>query len=242
MIPRLYSDIAGWWPLFSEPEHYAPEAAWILETLRAELGRSPKTILELGSGGGNLASHLRRHTQLTLVDLAPGMLAHSRRINPDAEHIEGDMRAIRLGRTFEVVLIHDAIMYMTTEHDLIAALATAGAHVGRDGVLIVLPDYVAETFAPGVETGGNDGSDRRSIRYICWSHAPAAGATVHDADYAIMLRNPDGSVEVVHDRHTIGLFARDTWRNAFLRAGFAAPRIVSDPWRRDVFIARRVGR
>jgi len=43
------------------------------------------------------------------------MLELSRTINPEAEHILGDMRTLRLGRTFDAVLIHDAICYMTTE-------------------------------------------------------------------------------------------------------------------------------
>ena len=41
------------------------------------------------------------------------MLELSRTLNPDCEHLEGDMRTLRLGRTFDAVLIHDAVMYMT---------------------------------------------------------------------------------------------------------------------------------
>jgi len=35
------------------------------------------------------------------------MLELSRTINPELEHLVGDMRTIRLGRTFDAVLIHD---------------------------------------------------------------------------------------------------------------------------------------
>ena len=75
------------------------------------------------------------------------MLEVSRRLNPTADHIGGDMRSIRLGRTFEVVMIHDAIMYMTNAKDLIAALTTARAHLEADGALIVLPDHVARDLS-----------------------------------------------------------------------------------------------
>jgi trans-aconitate methyltransferase len=196
--------------------------------------RHPKTLL----GGGNLVSHLHGRTRLTLVEPAPGMRAHSRALNPDAEHVEGDMRTVRLDRTFDAILVHDAIMYMTTQDELAAALSTARVHLAAHGVAIVLPDHVAETFQPGIETGGNDGADGRSLRYVCWSHAPAGGSTVHHADYAILLRDADGRVEVVHDRHTIGLFRRDAWRDAFTSAGFGALTVRADPWRQDVFLAR----
>ena len=56
------------------------------------------------------------------------MLAVSRALNPECEHIEADIRAVRLGRTFDAVFVHDAICHMTTEADLRAALETAIVH------------------------------------------------------------------------------------------------------------------
>jgi len=241
--PRLYSDIAAWWPLVSHPDEYAEEAVWIINAFRETLGRTPATMLELGSGGGNTASHLTRDVRMTLVDRSPAMLEISRKLNPDTEHFEGDMRCVRLNRTFETVMIHDAIMYMTTEDDLLAALVTARAHLAPGGVLMVLPDYVAETFEPEVDTGGNDARDGsgRGVRYISWSHAPAAGATSQDTDYVFLIRAADGSVDVVHDRHTTGIFARSTWQEVFVRAGFEPVRVWHDDWERDVFTARIAG-
>ena len=215
------------------------EADDIIKAFREAMGRNPATMLELGSGGGNTASHLSRYARMTLVELSPDMLAVSRRLVPSAEHLQGDMRDVRLNRTFDAVLIHDAIMYMTTESDLVSALSTARMHLRKDGALIVLPDYVAETFKPKAESGGRDARDGsgRGLRYIAWSHAPAVGATRHEVDYAILLRAANGSVQVVHDQHTLGVFSRKVWCNAFVNAGFAPPRVCRDPWERDVFIA-----
>ncbi len=53
-----------------------------------------------------------------------------------------------------------------------------------------------------------------------------------------MLRVADGSVEVFHDRHKIGLFPRAVWREAIISAGFASPSVRQDPWQREVLIAR----
>jgi SAM-dependent methyltransferase len=239
-LPRLYAGLAPWWPLFSRPEDYGEEAAWIFATFLETLGRRPEHILELGAGGGNVASHLRRQVRMTLNDLSKDMVEMSRHLNPDSEHVAGDMRSLRIGKTFDGVLIHDAIMYMTTVGDLTAALTTARAHLKSDGAIIVLPDYVAETFEPRVQSGGHDANDGsgRGLRYLAWSQPPKAGATVHDLDFAIMLRVADGTVDVFHDRHRLGVFARDTWREAFLGAGFAVPSVRRDPWHREVFIAR----
>lgn len=110
--PKLYQELAAWWPLLSAPADYADEAAFVRQTLIAACEKPPRTLLELGSGGGNNASHLKAHFLMTLVDLSAEILAVSRDLNPECEHIAGDMRTVRLGRRFDAVFIHDAIMYM----------------------------------------------------------------------------------------------------------------------------------
>ena len=59
---------------------YAPEAAAYRRMIDQGTGRSARTLLELGSGGGNTASHLKAWYTCTLVDLSPRMLALSRTI------------------------------------------------------------------------------------------------------------------------------------------------------------------
>ena len=238
-LPRLYTDLASWWPLLSPPEEYAGEADAAIGLLREALGKVPATLLELGSGGGNNAFHLKRHAAMTLVDLSPDMLAVSRMLNPGVEHFAGDMRTVRLGRTFDAVFIHDAIMYMISEDDLAAALTTAHAHLKPGGALLVMPDCVSETYDPSVEDGGEDGEDGRAMRYLIWTHPPVPGATAFYEDFAMMLRAADGAVECVHDRHLFGVFSRAQWQAAFARAGFAGATEHADPWRQVVYIARK---
>jgi ubiquinone/menaquinone biosynthesis C-methylase UbiE len=92
---KMYSELAPWWPLLSAPADYAEEAASFLEMIERQPGERP-TLLELGSGGGNLASHLKADVRATLSDLSPDMIAVSRALNPELEHIQGDMRTLRL--------------------------------------------------------------------------------------------------------------------------------------------------
>src|SRR4029078_3241161 len=88
--------------------------------------------------------------------LSPSMLAVSASITPECEHIVGDMRTLRLGRTFDAVLIHDAICYMTSEADLRAALTTAFEHLRPGGGPVLMPDHVGESFKPATDHGGED--------------------------------------------------------------------------------------
>jgi hypothetical protein len=163
-MTSLYHDLAHWWPLISAPEDYAEEAAFYRRELLARADGPCETMLELGSGGGNNASHLKARFRMTLVEPSAGMLAVSRALNPELEHVQGDMRTVRLDRTFDSVFVHDAVCYMTTEPDLRAAMTTAALHCRLGGVLLMAPDYVRETFRPGTDHGGHDGQGR-SARY-----------------------------------------------------------------------------
>jgi ubiquinone/menaquinone biosynthesis C-methylase UbiE len=165
-LPKLYSDLAGWFHLLTAPADYTEEAAFYTQQLTDACDRPPKTVLELGSGGGNNASHMKAHFQMTLADLSPRMLDLSRSINPECEHIQGDMRTLRIGREFDAVFVHDAVVYMTMEADLKAAIDTAFIHCRRGGAALFAPDHVRENFTPGTDHGGHDGDDGRALRYL----------------------------------------------------------------------------
>ena len=235
---RMYGELAVWWPLISPPSHYVEEAADLLPTLLAAPDAPPRTLLELGSGGGSLAYHLKAHFRLTLTDLSPQMLAVNRAVNPECEHLPGDMRTLDLGRQFDLVLVHDAIMYATDAASVQAVLATAARHCRVGGATVLLPDCVKETFEPETDHGGEDSIDGRALRYMDWSWDPDPSDDTFDTLYVLALREPDGTVHVERDLHRNGLFARGAWIDWLGAAGFVATSRV-DPWKRDVFTGRR---
>ncbi len=218
--PRLYRELSDWYPLLTPVGDYAEEAAFYRRLFEAHCQHSPRTLLDLGSGGGHNAAHLKATLACTLVDLAPAMLTLSRRLNPECDHIHGDMRTARLGRLFDCVLVHDAVSYMTSRADLARAIATAFAHTAPGGVALFQPDFVAETFAPGTETGGTD-AEGRGLRFLEWRWIPDTGDETYVTDMAYVLRDESGSVRVLHDRHVMGLFSRAVWLELITAAGFA---------------------
>lgn len=236
---RLYDDLAPWWPLLSPPAHYVEEAADLRARLAQHATRPGHTLLELGSGGGSLAHQLAAHYTLTLTDLSQSMLDVSRQINPTCEHVAGDMRTLRLGRQFDVVLLHDAVMYMLNRADLAAALTTAAVHAAPGALLAILPDAVRETFEPDTSHDGLDAADGRGLRYLAWTWDQDPHDEAFDVAYTLLLRAADGTVRCEHEVHREGLFARAVWCQLIEAAGFDLLSVERDPWAREVFLARR---
>jgi SAM-dependent methyltransferase len=170
---------------------------------------------------------------MTLVDLSPQMLAVSRALNPECEHLEGDIRTLRLGRTFDAVFVHDSICHMLTEEDLQAVMKTAFEHCRPGGAALFVPDEIRESFVPGADHGGKD-----NVRYVQWTSDPDRNDTTIQVDFGILIRDEQGGVRAVHEQQTHGLFARSVWLRLLRSVGFK-PTVVRDKVVRDMFLAQR---
>jgi SAM-dependent methyltransferase len=236
--PKLYGELAPWFHLLTPPAEYEEEAGIYIRTIQEAADGPVRTVLELGSGGGNNASYLKAHFEMTLVDLSPAMLEVSRGLNPECEHLKGDMRTVRLGREFDAVFVHDAIVYLTTKEDLRACMETAWVHCRPGGMALFVPDYVKESFEPGTDHGGTDDGNR-AMRYLEWQWDPDPDDDTFLVDFAYLLRE-GAEVRAVHDRHECGLFGKETWLELLRDVGFEAehrPKVLSDGAGNEMFVA-----
>ncbi len=240
MLPLLYRDLVPWYRLLDPYEDHLDEGTCYKENFfRVDMPNQP-TLLELGAGAGNNAYHLVDRFSCTLVDLSPEMSQLSRELLPQCEHIVGDMRTVRLDRTFDAVLVHDAIVYMVNEEQLHEAAQTAFIHTRPGGAAIFAPDCVRETFRDSTEFfEAND--ETRAMRGIEWSWDPDPHDDMTVADYVFVLR--DGiDVKTYHDRHFEGVFTRATWIRILESVGYRVELIsrpIGDGEFDEIFFCRR---
>lgn len=113
-------------------------------------------VLELGVGTARIASAIAdRGCAVVGVDRMPSMLARARerlakkprRIRERIELVEGDLREVRLGRRFPLVVApFNVLQHLYTREDLERALATCRAHLSEGGRLaldVLVPDPVS---------------------------------------------------------------------------------------------------
>jgi SAM-dependent methyltransferase len=241
MEPLLYRELVPWYRLLTPPEEYAEEAASYQASFERAVTSPRETLLELGAGAGHNAYYLKRAFRCVLTDLSDEMLSLSRELNPECEHLVGDMRTLRLGRTFDMVLVHDAVMYMTTEEDLLAAARTAFVHTRPGGAALFAPDCLKETFHEGTDVHGSDG-EGRAVRCLEWSWDPDPSDDTFITEYTFLLRDGD-QVKAVHDRHVEGLFSRATWLRILTSTGYkveAVERPIGDGETDEIFLCRKL--
>jgi len=216
----LYDDLVDFYLLLDPASDHEREATSYRDAFARHIALgSAATLLDLGAGAANNAAVLARSFgPLTLVDRSTPMLGLAARALPAAERVVGDLRMVRLGRSFDAVLVHDAIMYMTTEDQLAQAIATAFVHTRPGGAAVFAPDVFRETFAEAVETHEGDEGER-ALRALSWTWDPDPSDTTFVTDYAFLLREGT-AMRSAHDRHVEGLFPRATWTRLLERAGF----------------------
>jgi len=140
-----FGGYARYYDLLYRDKPYSAEAAYVVELARRH-GCAVESVLELGVGtGGHSVHFLELADRVDGVDLSAEMLVAAearRRALPPAVGdrltlYEGDVRDVRLGRQFSLVVSMFHVMsYQRTNESLMAAFRTARAHLNPGGLLI----------------------------------------------------------------------------------------------------------
>jgi SAM-dependent methyltransferase len=140
----------------------------------------PRSVLDAGCGSGRVAIELaRRGIEVVGVDLDPSMLATARRLAPELEWVDGDLRTFDLGRTFDLVVLAGNVPLFTPPGTQADVAERCAAHVRPGGHLVTGfstdRGYTADDWSAAVpldEVG----------RFATWDGEPWT-----DGDYAVLV-------------------------------------------------------
>ena len=105
------------------------------DALRRYMTAAPASALDIGCGTGQLLDALAETVpECWGVDLLDTNVAYARATRPRLHVVQGDMRSVRLGWTFDLVTsFGNALSYALTDDDVARTMDTyaAHAHAGR---------------------------------------------------------------------------------------------------------------
>ncbi len=217
---HLYTELAWLWPMWGDAAtEYAHYCQHVTGLIRQYAQRPVATLLDIGCGGGKNAMNLNREFNVTGLDLSPAMLVQAKELNPDCTFVQGDMRICRLGRTFDAVLMDDAISHMNCRADFVAAFRTAYDHMNPGGVLVVTPDVMIETFQQNKTTTTPATRDGLDVVFIENVYDPDPTDEQYETTILYLIRD-HGNLRIESEHWTMGIFSLDTWRQVLRETGF----------------------
>lgn len=169
-------------------------------------------------GGPRCENFMKREFLIIGIDLSPAMLAQTKKLNPDCTFIQGDMRTYRLDRTFDAILMDDAISDMNCRKDFEAAFRTAYEHLNPGGVLVVTPDVTFETFQQNRTTTTLSGRKGVEVVFVENIYDPDPEDDHYETTILYLIRD-DRCLRIETDHWTLGIFSLDTWRNVLRYTG-----------------------
>ncbi len=197
-------------------KEYAAEVARLEEYLRRHKRSAGNALLDVACGTGGHIKHLRERYRVEGLDLDPSILAVARRGNPGVPFHEADMISFDLPQYFDVIAcLASSIGYVRTVDGLHTALRTFARHLVPGGVALVEPWITPDRYEPG----------RVIARFVDEPELKVARVNISSVEGRLAVLNFHylvGRVEGVDhftERHELGLFTEEEYRQAFRGAG-----------------------
>ncbi|APA00724.1 MULTISPECIES: class I SAM-dependent DNA methyltransferase [Flavobacterium] len=113
---------------------------------------NPKSILEIGSGTGNLAQRFIENKQnYTGLDYSKSMISISQKRNPNCEFIHADMRDFNLEKKVDAIIITSrSTSYLISNNDINDTFSCLYNNLNTEGIIIF--DFIdANRFIPHIK-------------------------------------------------------------------------------------------
>ena len=120
------------------------------DAFRRYLPQAPASALDIGCGTAQTLDALAGTVaECWGVDLLETNVAYARSTRPRLHVAQGDMRSVRLGRTFDLVTsFGNALSYAITDDDVTRTMDTYAAHA-HDGTLLIVDALNARSYIDG---------------------------------------------------------------------------------------------
>jgi SAM-dependent methyltransferase len=198
--------------------HFKDDQREVDYVVRCVRERAPhaRTLLDVACGTGRHLSRLSGLFEIEGLDMSADMLERARGHLPAVPLHHAGMTDFDLGRQFDVVIcLFASVAYVKTLENFRAAIRTMTRHLAPGGLLLVEPFFTPQTY--WVDHLKLNEVNRPDLK-IAWIYVSKREGTVGVLDIHYLVGRQSG-VEHFVERHEMGLFSEQDYRDAFGEAG-----------------------
>ncbi|HEX3178908.1 MAG TPA: class I SAM-dependent methyltransferase [Methylomirabilota bacterium] len=166
--PRLYE--------LAFPDDGQATAGLVRDAIQKYSGSMPRSVLDVGCGSGRLLQLLADIPERAGIDLLTTNIDYATATRPGITFLVGDMRTLRLNRTFDLVTcLGNVVSYAVSDHELYATFDTLAAHT-HPGAMLVADALNARAYLDG------DGFRERIESCVDTPEFSATSVSIHSLD------------------------------------------------------------
>lgn len=236
----MFNQTARYYDLIYEAvgKDYAKESETLREWIARYRRTSGKALLDVACGTGGHLRFLKDHFDCEGLDLEPGLLERARETCAGVPCHRGDMVDFDLGRAFDVVLcLFGSVGYARTVERLRRTVANLSRHALPGGVVLIEPWFSPEAWNPGRVHATLVDRPEIKIARLALSGQEERRSVI---DFQYLVATPAG-IEHMVERHDLGLFTGEEYREAVADAGLDLAYEGEGLWGRRILIGVKRG-
>ena len=215
----MYNKLSWLWPVINPPEDYINETRYFSGIVKKYSKIKVKTLLHIGCGAGHNDFTLKKFFKVTGIDISNNMLKLARKLNPECEYINADMRYAKLGKIFDAVAVFDSINYITSEHDLLRTFRTAYRHLKPGGIFLIFVERIPETLRQNQIDSFVHTFKNKEIAVIENLYDRNRKDNIFEVRFVYIIHNKNKTT-VYNECHLNGIFKLNTWKSVLKKADF----------------------
>jgi ubiquinone/menaquinone biosynthesis C-methylase UbiE len=213
----LHNKLAKYYDRVYSFKDYLDEAVRLQNLIIKYLESGGNSLLDVACGTGLHLKHLKDDFLCTGVDVSKGMLKIARKNAKGVTFKEADMKTMRLGKQFDVILcLLSSIGYVKTAASLEKTIWNFSKHLKKGGLALIEPSHTKSAYVngePRITTYDGKEAKIARLNYTNFRQATA----VLNMHILIAERGKDAKYFV--DKHELGLFGINNTLRVMKAAG-----------------------
>jgi SAM-dependent methyltransferase len=199
---------------------YADYDGWkeIIEEKIERYGNSPKDILDLGCGTGEVLIRLTPKYEMTGIDLSKEMIDIAKSKTNDASFCVENMMSFSLEKKHDVVIsLFDTVNHLISLDGLEKTFKSVWNNLNDGGLYIF--DIVTRNLIDEMFPGGNFIDDRGEIMII-WEHEYDEDEEIDYVDTTFFIKQENGMFKKITEEYIKKIFTVDEVMEIAKKVGF----------------------